>query len=134
MLFLNIFSSQFLLCMILFVLLLYCAAAFVLDVHLRLGASQYRSIYLCKHSSIHTFCKESEVISMNVNRCIENAYRYLRCIQVTTKTEFTANDKSASVLVTYNDCIKDHEMLWGFFQWAITTIPSLMDIFILLPI
>lgn len=67
---------------------------------------------------MHAFCKESEVISVNVNRCIGNAYRYLRCIQVTTKPEFTANDKNTRVLVTYNDCIKDDEMLWCLFLVA----------------
>lgn len=71
------------------------------------------SVYLCKHRSIHAFCNEFEVISLNVNRCTQNIYRYLQYIQLTTKTEFMANDKNMRVLVTYNNCIKDDEMLWG---------------------
>lgn len=52
------------------------------------------SIYLCKHRTIHAFCKEFEIISVNVNRCLQNIYRYVDCIQLMTKTEFMANDKN----------------------------------------
>jgi len=113
MLFLNIFSSQFLLCTVVVVLKRYCVAAFVLEVHLCLEASQYRSIYLCEHRSIHTFCKEAEVTCVNVNRCIHNVYRYLQCIEVTTKTELTANCKNATVQLLMT--IKNNAMLLEFF-------------------
>lgn len=100
MLFLNNFCSQFLLCTILFLLMVYCVVAFVLDVHLYLGTSQYQSIYLDKHRSIHTFCKESDIFVTTGNRCVKYACRYLRCIQAVTKTEFTVNYKNTVFVTT----------------------------------
>lgn len=41
MMFLHILTSQFLLCTVIFILMLYCAVTFVLDVYLCKGASQY---------------------------------------------------------------------------------------------
>lgn len=86
--------------------MLYCAAPFVLDVYLCQEASQY---YLFIYASTDQYMH----FSVNVNRCLQNMYRYLRYIQLMTKTEFMANDKNMRVLITYNNCIKDDELLWG---------------------
>lgn len=37
---------------------------------------------------------EFEVVSVNVNRCLQNIYRYLDYIQLMTKTEFMENYKN----------------------------------------
>lgn len=69
-------------------------------------------MYLCKHRSIHAFCNESEVILVNVNRYLQNIYRYLHYIQLMAQNDFMANDKDMRILITYNNCIEDGEMLW----------------------
>lgn len=51
---LHVFSPQFLLCTVIFILVLYCAAAFVLDVYLCQGASQdYLFICASTDQSMH---------------------------------------------------------------------------------